>query len=989
MAVTLAFLGADPIVEITFSGGAPTPSAQDPNNYTWNATVLEGFPPNWVFAPTQPTATYIGTVGNTVSFSLYNIVNGYYYWANPDPATIILPEGGFWASMTPLHGDPIGYYTGSSNPAVQPEPEPEDSTFTETALDIESFTTFSDVYTPLTGAYSTEEDIEGWVWDKRLLEDLDEDSTRYLNTIGGHTVGLKDGTKSTFWQSGSILGTKFLDISRLRLFGETLSWTPRVESGKFSILFQPKNLYSDYSYTSKFNATDPSSNIELRDDCRYDTISAILYHRDDNFINWPWDVYSYVEAFTGEFPEGGERLEVEDSEGNILWASLSTRRREFIIGSDGFLFLNQDATRTIGTQDTPTLDNIDVFEYKGRGNSSGRDCYSDYFPIKEGTSRVLILSGETIRELASVDSLNFSTEDDDVFAADEDLGIISLGGYRAPDLVLKESLDVYDDEVVCYLDDRSIASYPQQGVIEIGDESILYYGKGRNTFFDCVRGYNSTIAAQHNVGTVVSDIQHGKATKKSDKVYIAYEAVPRIEYEVLTEDVRTSNKAPFVSVKAVHNTKTNNILQISPVEKHVTDLVLEVDKPLIGSNTYGPIYYGSDFARLIARANDSLGLPVEGIDITIELLSNGTGTVNGGAKYTSLSNTLGEIYALYNAPYSWDSISKKILDITHELGGTVFDIEKLPLGLTAEDITIYQVLKHDRTYGTVGQRLDILGFIEHPEIAGNTSNSPAIWVSAVFEDAPSQWESNKDNLDPKHVVDQKCGSNSSYGSAFVDIKFVNLAGDARWVRRKIREAIDYYVDVGGIQTRAGTLFLLENNIPKDANEDATLCYAVEKGAAVWTGDLQNGLPVVLYEWDDTVRHPLNDTLGAYYPLRPDSMSQEQLLFAGRELPLPEPFDIESNLGGYLIVTSDVVTLRASCTDPVSGRVIVSNKVKIRLDIPPYLNGVDSSQALPIPYGFGFLTEDHNVGTGLGGANFLTINPKAEGVNAFSLNINIG
>jgi hypothetical protein len=93
------------------------------------------------------------------------------------------------------------------------------------------------------------------------------------------------------------------------------------------------------------------------------------------------------------------------------------------------------------------------------------------------------------------------------------------------------------------------------------------------------------------------------------------------------------------------------------------------------------------------------------------------------------------------------------------------------------------------------------------------------------------------------------------------------------------------------------------------------------------------------------------------------------------------------LGGYLLVASDIVSLYAYCKDPASGKTIVSNTIRLRLDIPPYLQGVDHSGQLPIPYGFGFVTEEFNVGAGLEGANFLTINPKAEGINTFNLNVN--
>ena len=126
-------------------------------------------------------------------------------------------------------------------------------------------------------------------------------------------------------------------------------------------------------------------------------------------------------------------------------------------------------------------------------------------------------------------------------------------------------------------------------------------------------------------------------------------------------------------------------------------------------------------------------------------------------------------------------------------------------------------------------------------------------------------------------------------------------------------------------------------------------------------------------------------MGAFYPVRPDEVQPTSMTFYNRNLPIPAPFDQESNLGGYVAVIPDMVKFYAYAKDPVSGRIITSNTIRVRLDLPSYLNGVDKSNpALPIPYGFTFITEDFNVGTGIEGANFLSINPKASGVNSYNL-----
>ena len=836
-------------------------------------------------------------------------------------------------------------------------------------VDIESIVTVSDKYVPLTGVFATEENLDGWVWDKRLFEDFKRNPTLYLNTIGGHAVGLKDGTKMSQWLSGSIFSTEFFDIVGFKSKGESLSWTPQVKTGLYTVLFKEKNLYSNYSHVDKFDVTTGDvSTATLRSDARLDTVSAILYRRDENFVVWPWHKYEYVSAFTD-----------------------NTRKYEFTI-SGTTISLNQDAKIEVGDRTiVPTVDLLGNWEYVGRGSPTGRDCYTEYFPIKEGTLRVFVLEGNTVRELEQTSNLNFSGPTNAHYSVDEDLGIISLGGYQAPDLVLRESLDEDDDTVTCYIDDEAFASYPSQGVIQIGSEQILYYRKGRRSFYDCIRGWNGTTVASHDIGDIVQDIKHGQGTATAEEIYLAYEAVPRLEYEITDFDIRSCNKAPFVDTKAIANAKTNNVIQISPIETHVSELLLETDLEHLGGGVYGPIYYGTDFTRLTARALDSLANPVEGIDITI-VLDSDTGALNGSlSDYTSLSNSLGEVYAIYNSPYDWDSISKEVISVTHELGGTTIAVDTLPSNLDAEEIQIYQVLKHDRIYGTVGERFRVKDLIENPTVGTHTHPHPGIIVDAVFDDAASRWESSQDpDLSTRENVTSECGG-TNRGCSYVDIKFTSPTGSI-WYRRKIVEAIDVFETVGTQKQKNATMFLLSPGFPSALLSDPTvsvsICYAVERDAQIWNGNLLNGVPVVLYEWNDGVMHP-DGSMGAYYPVRPDTLTTRELFFEGRTLPIPQPYDIESNLGGYFVVAPDIVTLYAYCTDPVSGKVIRSNKIRVKLSIPEHLNGVDFSGVLPIPYGFTFIAEDFNVGTGLGGANFLTINPRAEGIDTFSLNVDIG
>ena len=73
----------------------------------------------------------------------------------------------------------------------------------------------------------------------------------------------------------------------------------------------------------------------------------------------------------------------------------------------------------------------------------------------------------TIREWSEVVNLNFSKPTDLHYSVDYDLGIVKMGGYSAPDLVLYSAVDLDDTIIKVHLDTDVMASYPDQGVIQI------------------------------------------------------------------------------------------------------------------------------------------------------------------------------------------------------------------------------------------------------------------------------------------------------------------------------------------------------------------------------------------------------------------------------------------------------------------------------------------------------------------------------------------
>ena len=823
------------------------------------------------------------------------------------------------------------------------------------SLEIENNVNPTDKYVPLTGLYSVEDSISGWLWDRRRLENELLLESQHNSFIGGHVAGLTDGSWLEQWMSGTVEGVGYHDIAHYRR-GEFLTWTPRVNVGAYAIHHDRRTLFSDYSLSSLFS-TDAIDNGVMwhlyHSDAVLSTIEIALYSRDKSSRIFKKIDFEQVEEFTGQI-SGITRLATTDVDGNILWANLESRKPEFIVDGSS-IYLNGDYSYSIGDIDTssgllaiPACAYDTHLESGGTGAASGRDVFTRLFPVQSGSVRVRTKDpADNLDEWTESDNLDFSQSTDKHFSVDYDLGIITMGGFQAPSLLLRESLEVGDTEILVYIDEEAIAQYPDKGILVIGGEKIAYYNRTRDTFYNCIRGFDGTTTAGATIGTLVEDVQHGAGT--SDELYLAYTAVPRIEYEVTDHDLRSANKSPWLDIRPGANVDTHDILQILSADVNLQEVILETDSEVIGGLFYGPIFYGTDVSRMTARGLDALGNPVEDIDLTIEIL-DGEGSLNGAGKsFTDESNPLGEIYSLYNSPYTKENIEKTVSAVTHVGSDTTMTVDNIPADTKPDDVWVFQILKHDKTIGTVGDQLPIL--------AAAVAVGDILAIAAGYIDVDGL-------IDPESF---KNGWLSVVGT-----------GGITYVRNivSVFEELD-------INDQPFSRIYMEQELTT-ALVTGQLVRLYEPEAAEWNASALNGTRHIVYEWRTDVTHPITGDAGAYYPLQPDSIVNGVFTFLGRSLPLPDKNDNTSNLGAYVVITPGIATLQAYGRDPMSGRVVRSNIIKLELDLPNSLVGVDSSGVLPVPYGWTFPTEEFNIGSGIGGANFITINPAASGINQFSV-----
>jgi hypothetical protein len=524
-----------------------------------------------------------------------------------------------------------------------------------------------------------------------------------------------------------------------------------------------------------------------------------------------------------------------------------------------------------------------------------------------------------------------------------DLGVIQTGGYSAPDLVLKAAISDVATELTVYVDE-ALASYPPTGIITLGTEIILYGGKSSTGFIDLTRGYDGSTAAVHIAGVSIEDLQHGASAVGT--VYIRYTAVPRVEYEVTNSISRSANSYPWLKLEPTVFADTNQIVQITPTDLNLSSIVLSTDRELIGGNLYGPVYYGTDTARLVATGYDYAENPVAGVELNIRKLSGPGYIGNRQTEIGGVSNSSGRFSGFFNAPITNDDLFVEVLSVVHNAGDTEMTLGNIPTGTVIGDVWVYQILKHDPLTGTVGVTVEPDSSDSAVAPYGNGWVRVHTPYSEKYVGGTIIWT---DNAGVQYTA--------------TILRASEVTGGATPLTQF---HVDYHV-LGPSTITTGTARLF---VP---------------GAISWDPIAKNGVGVILYEWSTDVNHPITEplTAGAWTPLRPDSIVGNKLIFTGRTLAVPAPFDSSSNLGGYKVIVPSESKFEAYGRDPFSGRMIVSNKLRLQLQLPAYLTGVDTTGVLPIPRGFTLVTQDYNVGAGVGGANFLTINPAATGIAQFS------
>ena len=848
------------------------------------------------------------------------------------------------------------------------------STEVEVSESTRQYVVATNEHRPLVGSKAerldeTDFDIKGFHYDRKRYVDQDDIRTYNPGVIGNVTDGVSDGTVLDYWQSGIGAGddADVVDIVS-HLKDDERKWSPRVHQGEYFSYLDNYYLFGDghvvHPLITEFVDWDITTQyVELEYTPDSDSpIAAGIYRRESDYSAFPWRFAELVGSFTGEIIEAGTRESTLDSDGYPDYSKVDDFLRwEIYYHQDtNRLYFNKNMASLVGKITNINDPESELEELGSSDGIGGQFFYTRYFPVDpgiRGSSRVekhMLYVDDEAWSVADDNDLSFHSASDKVYRIDYDLGMIEFGG-RSIDAVLHLAEDIgATDTVITLLGD--IDALPAKGVLLIDSEKVAYHGRTDTELVQVVRGYDGTTATVHSQHASVSYVAPGMIPASGSVVRMGYYTTPRIEYAIdKSVDVVVADD---INAKPSTVPEGNGIVYISRVPLSLASLTLEVDKPLISGTIYGPLNLGADYALLVATALSPSGEPVPRLPITIEESSAPPfiGLLNGApSDYSSVSNYSGEITSSYTVGSDLSSILVNAVTAIQASSQTLVTLSGDHTDVELDDVYIYVITKDDPAQGTVGvlatydsgslSTSDLIAGSNQKLTVTTLKDYPTITVSDVYPD-------------------------DVFNGGTVTIYLTSGTS--------VEGTIRYWRD--------GMIYIAESLPISDGDIDFVVLN--KSDWLEWNPSTLNGKARVLYEYNSNAVNPVTGSLGAYFPIQPssrsyDSVSNQTTFVFDELLPSPDPALVTNNVGGYMLTIPRVIEFRAKAYDPLTGRLVLSNTIELKVFLPDYMNGVYLSTSGKIPYGFRLPDESSDAASGLDGANFVSINPVAGSTGAIA------
>ena len=393
------------------------------------------------------------------------------------------------------------------------------------------------------------------------------------------------------------------------------------------------------------------------------------------------------------------------------------------------------------------------------------------------------------------------------------------------------------------------------------------------------------------------DLDLGIITLEYDvggELYIAYEAVPRIDIEL---DSMANFRSPL-DLKSHNWKQSNGFIEISNEDRHVSKISLSTidDNP--------EVIYGTDGIRIKAQALDSRDNPIDEVQIFIKSSlseENQELRFDGNLfEFSDETNSNGEVYCILNAPLNEESSS---LFFSGKYTPSGFSVNPSNLDTPTNvqnQCLIFEVLKVDPFYGSNGISLDL-------------EWDPDVGAYAINNNFENQDYKLFRNALENSIVKVDSGTSSFF-------KFIYNTGIVKYEHSNVEKK-------KGIEklNKTHIWFTGRNQIGFENLVSVRLFLKNENQEGF-------GVERLLYQYnaDDDV----------YEPLRPTNYRSNRITV--QELDALQNQDIVS---GYRLFLPKKETIEATCIDPATGRKIYSNKLKISLTLNDiYKNEIDLKDA---------------------------------------------
>ena len=769
---------------------------------------------------------------------------------------------------------------------------------------------------PLTGTYSG---VSGWRWNKTKPQNLSNIKERIEHKLGGHVSNLEEGSIHKDWFGSVLSGIELKNIKEIQYKTKRKIWTPEYGTGIYSVYNFDKRLYSNSSTCEILEEEDFDQNTnlysyEIKNKCLSGTVSICLYMRDSKFTNIPAFKFKYDKDYNEEY--------------------------SFTVDENNLIKFNKLKIKKVGSEEVNSIEELQCkYEHLGLGNRNRGICYTQYYPVTNVKLKTIL--EDTIYEWTEVNNFYESNVNDRHFICDKDTGRILFNNKN------KNTYSVKEDHGNIIETNEDIYASPNRGTIVIDGVEIPYFSKGKYCFY-C----DPQRQAEAGYGSLINELPGGRRLANLEQIYVSYIAKPRIDFECIKNKTFYSD----LNIKPYVKLDSNGLIELNPQEKHVSKLVLESDKTLIGRNLYGPLFLQGDMSILTATAYNNNDKGVGEIDITF-YGEEGTfeGDVDARNGITKVSNRRGEAEAAYFYPYSNNALSQYshvFIDGNH----SYLEFNNIGTGSSIEDIAIFQVYKTDPFKGSLGRNLKVASKerLSEYEFILNLE-SP---IGEDFIEYERHQLDRVTDIDRYLPRDLGVCHGLEWNTGMCIVKFAHGLGTMGPIRiEKVYNQSKLVIALSSFYQRVRMSSLPIDSICIYKRAELDWSGLGEPENLEETKLLDRSLLKVVYEVDEET--------GLYKKVVPNRIQNNRLYFDNLHLPENSMGDRNNLIAMYKIMAPKNVKLHARCIDPATGYEIRSNEIKIRIDFPNYLKSEN---------GFRFKTEDSQASGGFGGANFIAINP---------------